>query len=85
MPEHRPREANPPGDRRGERTGPEAEPSSASPLGAPDGSPALRRWVPQERAAMERTCPLCGEPLTDVHCKVRCFRCGFFLDCSDLY
>lgn len=30
-----------------------------------------------------RICPGCGAELVDRGCKMRCLRCGFFLDCSD--
>jgi len=30
-----------------------------------------------------RICPGCGTELVDRGCKMRCLRCGFFLDCSD--
>ena len=28
-------------------------------------------------------CPNCGRQLERRHCKARCPRCGFFVDCSD--
>ena len=28
-------------------------------------------------------CPNCGARLEKRQCKARCFRCGFFQDCSD--
>ena len=28
-------------------------------------------------------CPNCGQRLEKRQCKARCFRCGFFQDCSD--
>ncbi|MBL9003882.1 MAG: DUF2477 domain-containing protein [Myxococcales bacterium] len=34
-----------------------------------------------ERA--HRTCPGCSADMVDRGCKLRCPRCGFFLDCSD--
>lgn len=30
------------------------------------------------------TCHVCGHSTVYLHCKVRCFNCGHFLDCSDL-
>jgi hypothetical protein len=33
--------------------------------------------------ASHRICPGCGTALIDRGCKMRCLRCGFFLDCSD--
>lgn len=30
-----------------------------------------------------RTCPGCSADMVDRGCKLRCPRCGFFLDCSD--
>lgn len=28
-------------------------------------------------------CDSCGASMLDLHCKLRCLRCGFFRDCSD--
>lgn len=35
--------------------------------------------------AMKKTvpCDLCGTPVLDLHCKLRCLACGFVRDCSD--
>ncbi len=30
-------------------------------------------------------CPLCGNALSGVHCKLICDRCGYREDCSDLF
>lgn len=34
-----------------------------------------------------RTCPVCGQELTERKCKLICPdpRCGYFLSCSDFY
>jgi predicted RNA-binding Zn-ribbon protein involved in translation (DUF1610 family) len=34
-------------------------------------------------AESHRICPGCGLEMIDRGCKLRCRRCGFFLDCSD--
>jgi hypothetical protein len=33
--------------------------------------------------AAHRICPGCGTAMVDRSCKLRCLKCGFFLDCSD--
>ncbi len=30
-------------------------------------------------------CPNCSQRLTDRGCKLRCERCGYFMDCSEFY
>lgn len=30
-------------------------------------------------------CPNCSQRLTERGCKLRCDRCGYFMDCSDYY
>jgi hypothetical protein len=29
------------------------------------------------------TCDLCGHQMLELHCKLRCERCGMIRDCSD--
>ena len=29
------------------------------------------------------TCDICGFQFTDVHCKLKCTKCGYMRDCSD--
>jgi hypothetical protein len=42
-----------------------------------DSEPAADAW------AHLAYCPNCGARLEKRQCKARCFRCGFFQDCSD--
>ncbi len=56
------------------RLGSAADPGSAS--AAP-----LELGRLQQQA--HQICPGCGALMVDRGCKVRCLRCGFFLDCSD--
>jgi ribosomal protein S27AE len=52
------------------------------PLPAPE--PSHRVDEAQARIAeSHRICPGCGLSMIDRGCKLRCTRCGFFLDCSD--
>lgn len=30
-------------------------------------------------------CPNCSQRLEDRGCRLRCIRCGYFMDCSDYY
>jgi hypothetical protein len=45
----------------------------------PPGAPP----VPRPVAGKWYVCDLCGHKMLDVHCKLRCERCGFVRDCSD--
>lgn len=60
-------------------------PDGAAP--APGGPAAPRAYRIDESLARaaesHRICPGCGAALIDRGCKMRCPRCGFFLDCSD--
>ena len=29
------------------------------------------------------TCDICGFQFTDMHCKLKCTKCGYMRDCSD--
>lgn len=62
-------------------------PRSQSPLlpSLPRGTePGYRVDEEQARIAeSHRICPGCGLEMIDRGCKLRCRRCGFFLDCSD--
>lgn len=33
---------------------------------------------------LSTVCPACGEDTRRIACKVRCLRCGFMWDCSEL-
>ena len=28
-------------------------------------------------------CDICGDTMLELHCKLKCEKCGFFRDCSD--
>jgi Zn finger protein HypA/HybF involved in hydrogenase expression len=51
-----------------------------------DGSQPARRAQAQsvEQNAM-LYCPNCSQHLESRSCKLRCDRCGYFMDCSDYY
>lgn len=52
----------------------------------PPATPALRPAAVASRAPITGrviVCDICGHPATELHCKVRCFNCGFTRDCSD--
>ncbi len=63
-----------------------ASPTSAAPPTAADPTADAEReaWEQAQRVvAAHRICPGCGTAMVDRSCKLRCLRCGFFLDCSD--
>jgi hypothetical protein len=45
---------------------------------------ALRVAVPIPNYTLSTVCPSCGTPTYRHACKVRCGRCGFMWDCSEL-
>lgn len=32
-----------------------------------------------------RICEVCGKTMTELKCKIKCEKCGYFRSCSDLY
>jgi len=70
-------------------TAPNIEPNSAG--GVADRQTAYQLRPTTHAARMQariesdahRVCPGCGTQMVDRGCKLRCARCGFFLDCSD--
>lgn len=56
------------------------EPSTIETTDGPTDSRAERGRLYTDS---HRFCPGCGTEMFDRGCKVRCPRCGFFLDCSD--
>lgn len=62
----------------------------AIPERPPDDTPrppveyAPRILPPLPNYTLSSVCPACGEPTVRRACKVRCDRCGFMWDCSEL-
>jgi len=40
--------------------------------------------IPLPNYTLSTICPSCGSPVFRLACKVRCARCGFVWDCSEL-
>ena len=40
--------------------------------------------APLDNYTLSTVCPACGEETYRLACKVRCSRCGFMWDCSEL-
>lgn len=40
--------------------------------------------IPLPNYTLSTVCPACGNPTFRLACKVRCGRCGFMWDCSEL-
>jgi hypothetical protein len=72
--------ASAPGGRANPRRGEPAIRPGAAPVGA---DPATPLELARLQAQAHQICPGCGTTMIDRGCKVRCLRCGFFLDCSD--
>ena len=64
-----------------------SEPESPPPP-VQDETPAPRRTPPPTGPLLNYTlatvCPACNAPTFRLACKVRCGRCGFAWDCSEL-
>jgi hypothetical protein len=57
---------------------PEDRPAPAQPAATP------RPLGPLPNYSLSTECPACGAPTVRRACKVRCDRCGFMWDCSEL-
>lgn len=68
-------------DPSGERPG--ARPGASSTAETTDGRADLRPDTMRLSIESHRYCPGCSSEMFDRGCKLRCPRCGFFLDCSD--
>jgi rRNA maturation protein Nop10 len=60
-------------------TPPVQPPKPDPPRDAPPPAP-----VPLDNYTLSTVCPACGEETYRLACKVRCPRCGFMWDCSEL-
>jgi hypothetical protein len=58
---------------------PKPQPTDSPPL-----DPAPRILPPLPNYTLSTVCPACGAPTVRRACKVRCDRCGFMWDCSEL-
>lgn len=47
--------------------------------------PAQRLQPSSEESNAMLYCPNCSQRLESRSCKLRCDRCGYFMDCSDYY
>lgn len=59
-------------------------PQSADEPPRPAVEYAPRILPPLPNYTLSSVCPACGEPTVRRACKVRCERCGFMWDCSEL-
>lgn len=50
----------------------------------PPTMPAPASPAPLPNYTLSSVCPACGDPTFRLACKVRCGRCGFMWDCSEL-
>lgn len=58
-----------------------ARPTPEEPLVSPD-APSIHGPLPNY--SLSTICPACNSPTYRLACKVRCPRCGFMWDCSEL-
>ncbi|HEX2905907.1 MAG TPA: hypothetical protein VHO69_03555 [Phototrophicaceae bacterium] len=58
----------------------------AKPAATPESTPAEspRIALPLPNYTLSTVCPACNAPTVRRACKVRCERCGFMWDCSEL-
>ena len=56
-----------------------------SPKQAGQSQPVRRAQAKSAEQNAMLYCPNCSERLESRSCKLRCDRCGYFMDCSDYY
>jgi hypothetical protein len=60
------------------------KPSPTLPKRAPDPAVQTHIMIPLPNYTLSTVCPACNAPTVRRACKVRCERCGFMWDCSEL-
>lgn len=61
----------------------ETRPPSGERAGPRRPAPSTPATSPEQNAMLY--CPNCSQRLESRSCKLRCDRCGYFMDCSDYY
>ncbi len=61
-----------------------AGPAKGDARAHPSAAREVGRQPPAKGMAM-LYCPACWQELERQRCKLRCTRCGYFMDCSDYY
>lgn len=61
-----------------------SETPNPEPVERADASARVRSARKSAELAMHY-CPNCSQRLEDRGCRLRCSRCGYFMDCSDYY